>query len=141
MLTTWLIQIKVAGEQYYCVAEMLLGLSQPFSSAFAFGLIGREANHHAVETSALMVCGLAFTNNDISARVNAFGPLTFCELIRPSSHDISTDLLGGRYLTEVRHRSGLIAMLRNFSIPTGWPVDPIIEDLEMHWSTTERMVS
>lgn len=88
ILEIWLIRIKVAGEQYYCIAEMLLGLSQPFSGASAFGLIGRETNHHAVETSALMVCGLAFTNDDISARVNAFGPLTFCELIRSSSHDI-----------------------------------------------------
>ena len=28
---------------------------------------------------ALRVCGLAWTNEDIAARVNAFGPLAFCK--------------------------------------------------------------
>jgi hypothetical protein len=80
MLKIWLMQITVAGEKYYCVAKTLLGLSQPYPGTSAFGLIGREANQHVIETSDLLICGLAFTNDDISARVNAFGPLAFCEL-------------------------------------------------------------
>lgn len=79
MLMIWLTQSAVAGKQYYYVAEMLLRLSQPCPGAPAFGLIGREASRDAIETPALMVCGLAFTNDNIPARVNAFGPLAFCE--------------------------------------------------------------
>jgi len=69
----------VAGEQYCHIAELLLELSQPVLSLEKFGLKGREANHHTIQTAALVVCGLAFTNDNIAARVNAFGPLSFCK--------------------------------------------------------------
>jgi hypothetical protein len=32
-----------------------------------------------MEGYILKICGLAFTNDNVSARVNAFGPLAFCK--------------------------------------------------------------
>lgn len=64
------------------------------------------------------------------------GHLLFVSLLERCSHGNETDLPGGRYLTEQRHRGALVAMLSDFSIPTGWPVKPIIEDLKIHWSAT-----
>lgn len=36
------------------------------------------------QEQALQVCGLAWTNTDEAARVNAFGPMAFCEFTCPS---------------------------------------------------------
>ncbi|KAE9375243.1 hypothetical protein N431DRAFT_542827 [Stipitochalara longipes BDJ] len=113
LLSPW----HVAGEQYFAVAEILLALSQPGPNTPQFGIVGRENSQAAVESHVLKICGLAFTNNNVSARVNAFGPLAFC----------------GRYLIQHHHREDLVNMLQYFSIPTGWPVQPIIEDLRQHW--------
>jgi len=53
------------------------------------------------EDRALRVCGLAWTNEDASAMVNAFGPLAFCKTsLGLSIIQSSTDQrAGGRYLT------------------------------------------
>jgi hypothetical protein len=68
----------VAGEQYFSIAKILLSLSEPRPDAPNFGAIGRESNMLSVSDEALKVCGLAYTNEDIAARVNGFGPLAFC---------------------------------------------------------------
>jgi hypothetical protein len=54
---------------------MLLTLYNPKP---ARGHLG-QADLSFAEDRALRVCGLAATNDDIAARVNAFGPLAFCE--------------------------------------------------------------
>ncbi|PMD66235.1 uncharacterized protein K444DRAFT_166965 [Hyaloscypha bicolor E] len=72
-----------------------------------------KKNRAAMEGYILKICGLAFTNDNVSARVNAFGPLAFC----------------GRYITLHHQREALVNMLQDVSFPTGWPVQPIIEDL------------
>lgn len=71
--------VAVAGEQYCCISEMLLELAKPLPGAGKFGLMGREECQQSIETSALKICGTAFTNDDVPARVNSFGPLAFCE--------------------------------------------------------------
>ena len=38
-----------------------------------------EKDQTFVQDSTLRVCGMAFTNDNEAARVNAFGPLSFCE--------------------------------------------------------------
>ncbi|KAH8802480.1 hypothetical protein F5884DRAFT_860843 [Xylogone sp. PMI_703] len=108
----WLLQPwHVAGQQYCSIAEILLALYDPFAP------VDREF----VLKQTLKVCGLAYTNDNVSARVNAFGPLAFC----------------GRNLTLTVHREGLKAMLWEFSKPTGWPVHCIINDLEEYWRLEE----
>ena len=61
------------------MAEMLLALSKPSPQNPQFGMAGREESQAAIEGHALKICGLAFTNENVSARVNAFGPLAFCK--------------------------------------------------------------
>jgi hypothetical protein len=69
----------VAGEQHLSVAAILLELSKPQQDTSQFGKYGREENREATEGYILKTSGLAFTNNNDSARVNAFGPLAFCK--------------------------------------------------------------
>ncbi|RDW84382.1 hypothetical protein BP6252_01972 [Coleophoma cylindrospora] len=105
----WLVHPwHVAAQQYCAIAEILLAIYDPFSP------IDREF----VLEQTLKVCGLAYTNDNVAARVNVFGPLAYC----------------GKYLQTSRHRQGLMSMLREFALPTAWPVGCIIEDLERCWS-------
>jgi len=69
----------VAGEQYCSVAEILLALSKPNTDILQFRILGIEQSQGIIQGHALKVCGLAFTNENIAARVNAFGPLAFCK--------------------------------------------------------------
>ena len=67
--------IAVASQQYFAIAEMLLTL---FNPSPVCGHLGK-ADLEFAEDRALRVCGLAKTNDDVSAKVNAFGPLAFCK--------------------------------------------------------------
>ncbi|KAG9230251.1 hypothetical protein BJ875DRAFT_162264 [Amylocarpus encephaloides] len=107
----WLLQPwHVAAQQYYSVAEILLATQKP----------GLGIDRDVILYHALRVCGLAYTNENVAARVNAFGPLSFC----------------GRFLTETSHRRGLRSLLVEMSLPTAWPVQPIIADLEDYWASS-----
>ena len=66
--------MPVAALQYSAVLDLLLTIFNPRPLN---GDIGPDELRTA-EIWALRVCGLAATNKDISARVNAFGPLAFC---------------------------------------------------------------
>jgi hypothetical protein len=48
-------------------------------------------------------------------------------------------MTGGRYLSEKQHQEGLVAMLQDFSVPTGWPVNPIIDDLQEYWAEKQML--
>jgi hypothetical protein len=69
----------VAGEQHLSVAAILLELSKPQQDTSQFGMHGREENRAAMESYILKICRFDFTNDKVSARVNTFGPLAFCE--------------------------------------------------------------
>jgi hypothetical protein len=71
--------VPVAAQQYLAVAEILLAVYDPCPDG---GHLGRRSLVFA-EEKALQVCGLAWTNENDAARVNAFGPLAFCEFTRP----------------------------------------------------------
>jgi len=77
-MITSLIRFAVAALQYLSVAEILLAM-------FRHPLLERSsdgqafiADHELARQHALRVCGLAYTNDNAAARVNAFGPLAFC---------------------------------------------------------------
>ncbi|KAK6380183.1 hypothetical protein LTS17_005372 [Exophiala oligosperma] len=111
MLRPW----HVAAQQYRSVVEILLSLHDPLPLG---GHISRRSFAFA-EEQALVICGLAWTNDDDSARVNAYGPLAFC----------------GRYLSQRRHQEALVAFLLKSSNDTGWPVVDIVNDLQDHWAS------
>jgi hypothetical protein len=71
--------MTVAAQQYFSVSEILLRLFDPSP---ANGHIC-QADLDFAEDRALRVCGLACTNDDVSGRVNAFGPLAFCKTSDP----------------------------------------------------------
>jgi hypothetical protein len=68
----------VAGEQYCSVAEILLAQSKPHPDIPQFRNLNLDQDQEIIQDSSLRVCGLAFTNENIATRVNAFGPLAFC---------------------------------------------------------------
>jgi hypothetical protein len=65
----------VAAHQYKAVAEIFLILYDPSPQG---GHLDYR-NLTSVEDQALQICGSAWTNLDEAARVNAFGPMAFCE--------------------------------------------------------------
>lgn len=65
----------VAAQQYQAIAKILLLLHDPSPQG---GHLPRRSFKLAEEL-ALQICGLACTNEDLSARVNAFGPMALCK--------------------------------------------------------------
>lgn len=131
--------ILVAAEQYYSVTEILLASSRIPSKVTPGAHLETNYSPEYIVLHALRICGLAYTNENVSARVNAFGPLAFCKRFYACQYISSlTFRIGGRYLSESIHRNGLIFMLRDFAKPTGWPVMPIIEDLQRHWAMEDK---
>lgn len=112
---------------------MMLALYDPSPVG---GHLTRRSLDFAQE-QALEVCGLAWTNENDSARVNAFGPLAFCEYHQSSRPIRSTSVwlgLGGRYLQQQHHQEALVKLFYHCSLSTGWPVEEIIHDLRVHWT-------
>ncbi len=64
--------MTVAAQQYFSIAKILLALYNPS------GYIDRDI----ILENTLRVCGMAYTNENTAARVNAFGPLAFCQSAR-----------------------------------------------------------
>jgi len=112
---------------------MLLTL---FNPSPAGGHLGK-ADLEFAEDRALRICGLAQTNDDVSAKVNAFGPLAFCKRNFgrwANNAEISNVGAGGRYLTNENQRNALEALLIDSSMATAWPVHCILQDLRDSWA-------
>ncbi|KAK0636414.1 hypothetical protein B0T17DRAFT_81262 [Bombardia bombarda] len=107
MIRPW----HVSALQYVSIAEILLLLSCPSST------LPDQSRRSQIQQLTLRVCGLAFTNDNIAARVNAFGPLIFC----------------GRFLTTREHQDALVNMVVDFSKPTTWPIKDGISKLKEAW--------
>ncbi|KPM35409.1 hypothetical protein AK830_g11156 [Neonectria ditissima] len=114
MLSPW----SVSALQYALTAEVLLALCSDFGHQRGT----ERPPHDQIQTLTLQICGLAYTNEYQEARVNSFGPLSFC----------------GRFLTEYRHQAALEAMLVDFGEETAWPVQFIITELKKRWSQDEQ---
>ena len=71
--------VTVAAQQYFAVSEILLRLFNPSPGKRRIGQVDLDF----AEDRALRVCGLASTNDDVSGRVNAYGPLAFCKFSYP----------------------------------------------------------
>ena len=71
----------VSALQYAETAKILLTLSLPESKP--------DSSHSPldlVQKRTIRVCGLAFTNEDLGATVNGFGPLLFCKFVLVTPH-------------------------------------------------------
>ncbi|KAI0203044.1 hypothetical protein F4808DRAFT_50587 [Astrocystis sublimbata] len=65
------------------------------------------------------VCGVAFTSNEPSVLVNAFGPISYC----------------AKYIRKEASRQEVVRHLVASKKATGWPIQKIIANLQQHWST------
>jgi len=68
----------VCALQYASITEMLLTLCSPPLRSSSDNIALRCDQ---VQELALQVCGLALTNDSVTARVNSFGPLSFCKCL------------------------------------------------------------
>ncbi|KAI0453147.1 hypothetical protein F5B21DRAFT_304297 [Xylaria acuta] len=95
--------------------ERLISLAS--STDFFVGTI--IAKEDLLEQIGLEICGIAFTSNEPSVLVNAFGPISHCaKYIRTEASQQEV----------VRH---LVASRKT----TGWPIQKMISDLQRHWTT------
>ncbi len=65
----------VCALQYVATAKILLALSSPEPQNESC-----SSRLDLVQKLTVEVCGLAFTNEDLAATINGFGPLLFCML-------------------------------------------------------------
>jgi len=110
MLQPW----HTAAQQYASVTALLLSQLRPGSDT-----------RDEVVSHALRVCGLAYTNENSSARLNSFGPLSYC----------------GRFLRDHRHRLALCDLLKEMANETGWNVEPVLQDLYICWGESDLTYS
>lgn len=73
-MVTSLIHFAVVALQYLSVAEILLVTFRHPSLERSSDIQAFIPNHELTQQHALRVCGLAYTNDNATARVNAFGP-------------------------------------------------------------------
>ncbi|KAI1117482.1 hypothetical protein F5Y14DRAFT_402761 [Nemania sp. NC0429] len=72
-----------------------------------------------LERIGLEICGIAFTSNEPSVLVNAFGPISYC----------------AKYIRIEASRQEVVRHLMASRKATGWPVQQVVSDLERHWAT------
>lgn len=71
----------VAAMQYYHTVMSILLLAEPTSAGQNAWHKTEQINNmrRKLESHAIQICGLAISNESNAARVNAFGPICFCE--------------------------------------------------------------
>lgn len=90
-----------------------------FASSMGF-LVGTvKTKEDLLEHIGLEICGIAFTFNEPSVLVNAFGPISYC----------------AKYIRTEASRQEVVAHLMVSRKATGWPVQQVVSDLERHWAT------
>lgn len=129
----------VCALQYASITEILLALSTPNQESE-----NRNQTSDLVRKLTIRVCGIAYTNENVPAMINSFGPLLFCMfllfdyLLCLQVTLTHCYVLGGRYLTLKSHRRLLEAMLIRFAQPTGYPIEYNIEQLKEWWAQSEH---
>ncbi|KAL2005614.1 hypothetical protein VTN00DRAFT_10107 [Thermoascus crustaceus] len=116
----------VAGLQYYHTAmTILLLLSEPVSISTSTSLLNAwhrtlqmKTIHRELEYHATQLCALAISNDSKAARVNAFGPISFC----------------GVWIRDPAQRNELLNGLREWEKTIAWPVETIVRALSTSWS-------
>ncbi|KAI1173035.1 hypothetical protein F4777DRAFT_590108 [Nemania sp. FL0916] len=71
-----------------------------------------------LEQIGLEICGVAFTSNDPSVLVNAFGPISYC----------------ARYIRDEASQQEVLRRLMASKKVTGWPVEKIAAELQGYWT-------
>lgn len=95
-----------------------------------------------LEAAALEICGLAFTAHSSPVVVNAFGPISFCESDPFESYDVPARHVltrpepeGGRFVRGEAAQNDIVRHLSACQKTTGWPVQRIVESLQVYWNT------
>ncbi|KAI1186737.1 hypothetical protein F5B17DRAFT_440880 [Nemania serpens] len=90
-----------------------------FASRMGFLLGTFETKENLLEHIGLEICGIAFTSNEPSVLVNAFGPISYC----------------AKYIRTEASRQEVVGQLMASRKTTGWPVQQLVSDLRRHWAT------
>ncbi|KAI0161462.1 hypothetical protein GGR57DRAFT_359111 [Xylariaceae sp. FL1272] len=127
-----LAECHAAAYHYYLVCLTMLAMCAPSPSHFdklqnvcsvmgmvMDGIVDRE---DLLENIALEICGVAFTSNEPSVLVNAFGPIAFC----------------ARNIRREAAQQETLSHLAASRKTTGWPTDRIASDLKRHWASISR---
>lgn len=107
----------IATQQYYYTARAILVLAEARLSPVQTPRAAQTL-HEQLDSYAQRICGAAISISNHAARVNAFGPISFC----------------GIWLTNHAQRAELVSALRDWRLDTAWPVEDIIDNLQNEWT-------
>ncbi|KAI1269546.1 hypothetical protein F5Y18DRAFT_414509 [Xylariaceae sp. FL1019] len=118
-----------AAYHYYLVSLAMLATCAPSPARFedlksvssrmgmvVDGIVGGE---DLLENIASEICGVAFTSNEPSVLVNAFGPIAFC----------------AKNIRQEATQQEVLSHLSASRKTTGWPTDRMVSDLKRHWAS------
>ncbi|KAI0407054.1 hypothetical protein F4802DRAFT_612678 [Xylaria palmicola] len=119
-----------AASRHYCLvsfailaiyAQTIMEVQSIMSLASNMGIIEDTitAKEDLLEQIGLEICGIAFTSNEPSVLVNAFGPISYC----------------AKYIRIEASQQEVVRHLTAAKKATGWPVEQIISNLQRYWTT------
>ncbi|KAI1311637.1 hypothetical protein F5Y03DRAFT_391187 [Xylaria venustula] len=120
-----------AASRHYCLvslailaihAQTAMQVNDLISLAAETGFIVATitAQGDLLEQIGLEICGIAFTSNEPSVLVNAFGPISYC----------------AKYIRFEAAQQEVIRHLMASRKATGWPVQQIVSSLQQHWAAS-----
>ncbi|KAI8945227.1 hypothetical protein F4801DRAFT_598198 [Xylaria longipes] len=118
-----------AASRHYCLVSLALlaihaqtarQVERLVSLALSLGfLVGTIiAREDLLEQIGLEICGIAFTSNEPSVLVNAFGPISYC----------------AKYIRAEASQQEVVRHLVASKKATGWPIQKMIFVLQRHWT-------
>ncbi|KAI1201986.1 hypothetical protein F5X97DRAFT_271785 [Nemania serpens] len=101
-------------------AQSILEVNDLISFTSSIGLLVGTAKtkEDLLEHIGLEVCGIAFTSNEPSVLVNAFGPISYC----------------AKYIRTEACQQEVVGHLVASRKATGWPVQQVVSDLQQNWA-------
>ncbi|KAI1132186.1 hypothetical protein F5Y10DRAFT_6878 [Nemania abortiva] len=127
--TVYMLKACHAASRHYCLVSLAvlaihtrtaMQVDDLASLASRMGfLVGTiTTREDLLEKIGLEVCGIAFTSNEPSVLVNAFGPISYC----------------AKYIRTEVSQQEVVRHLVASKKTTGWPIQRMISDLQQCWT-------
>ncbi|KAI0472415.1 hypothetical protein F4859DRAFT_103928 [Xylaria cf. heliscus] len=128
--TVYMLKACHAASRHYCLvslamlaiyAQTAMQIERLISITLSMDLLVAAivSREDLLEHIGLEICGIAFTSNEPSVLVNAFGPISYC----------------AKYIRAEASQQEVVRHLVASKKATGWPIQKIISDLQQHWTT------
>ncbi|KAI0974985.1 hypothetical protein F4678DRAFT_421558 [Xylaria arbuscula] len=124
-----------AASRHYCLVSLAILVIHAHTAMQVDDLISLAADTGLIvatittqgdmmEQIGLEICGIAFTSNEPSVLVNAFGPISYC----------------AKYIRAEAAQQEVVRHLMASRKATGWPVQQIVSSLQQHWAANSSAI-